>query len=70
MTKSLLRTTALLALAGMATAIDIELDKVTCDAGLPIYAADDGIRMLCGGEKRCTFGHEAVIDGLRESADI
>jgi hypothetical protein len=70
MSKSLLRATALLALAGMATAIDIELDKVTCDAGLPIYAANNGIRMLCGGGKRCTFGEEAVIDGLRKSADL
>jgi hypothetical protein len=66
MGKLLLRATALLALAGMATAIDIELDKVTCDAGLPLYAADDGIRMLCGGGQRCTFGEQAVIDGLRK----
>jgi hypothetical protein len=54
----------------MATAIDIELDKVTCDAGLPIYAANDGIRLLCGGEQRCTFGEEAMIDGIRKSADL
>ena len=66
MSKLLLRAMALLALTGTATAIDIALDKVTCDAGLPIYAANDGIRMLCGGEQRCTFGEEAVIDGLRE----
>jgi hypothetical protein len=54
---------SLLALMGMADALDLMFDHIQCDTSLPAYAYEDDITMECSGEKKCSFGDTALISG-------
>jgi hypothetical protein len=47
----------------LSESIDLTLDGITCDGGLPIYALDGDISMSCNGKTRCTFGDQVIISG-------
>lgn len=72
--------TAMLALAGMADALDMKFSKISCDTSLPAFAYDDDIKVQCEyeeatGEKRsdpstCSLGDSAVVSGLCKFAIV
>lgn len=53
-----------LLLASAASALDVEIDSVTCDSSLPVTA---DIGMKCrDGSRRCTFGQQVTVFGNRK----
>lgn len=52
-----------LSITGLSSALDLQLDKIQCDASLPAYAEENGISMTCSGNTKCTMGDYAIVSG-------
>lgn len=61
-----LQSLVVLALASVASGLDIAFDYVECDTSLPAYTEPNGITMTCNEKLRCTFGQNATIAGKCE----
>jgi hypothetical protein len=69
----------LLALVGMADALDLQFKKIECDTSLPAFAYKDDITVECQNEKatgntrddptRCSLGDSALVSGISKFFD-
>ena len=75
-TLSMLVVLPFICLAGLADALDLEFNSISCDTTLPAFAYDGDIQVTCydevngGSRKRCSLGQQVLISGRLQYRDL